>query len=172
MLADQIAPGTRFYGDGVAVSTRIRALYQPSAQRAPTMDTKVLWSLVSLLRLNHGSLVGGGAGVKTLREMLMLFAGHSARDQVQIRGIRRLATNAATARLGSDTWRGHCRGTDVELEFDADAFAGTSPLVLAGVLARFFALYTSANSFVRLSVWRGGELWMQWPAMTGRQCLI
>jgi type VI secretion system protein ImpG len=44
--------------------------------------------------------------------------------------------------------------------------------MLAAVLAHFFALYTTANSFVRLAVWRGGELWKQWPAMTGRQCLI
>jgi type VI secretion system protein ImpG len=44
--------------------------------------------------------------------------------------------------------------------------------VLAGVLSRFFALYTTANSFVRLSVRQGGEQVMRWPAMSGRQCLI
>lgn len=171
-LADQIGPGTRFYGDGIAASTVIRALYQPSAQRAPVAATKALWSLVSLMRLNHQSLVQGSASVSTLRRMLMLFAGSSARDQVQIRGIERLRAAGAMARIGSDTWRGHCRGTDIELEFDADAFAGTSPLVLAAVLARFFSLYTTANSFVRLTVVRHGEVWKQWPAMTGRQCLI
>jgi type VI secretion system protein ImpG len=172
LLAEQIAPGTRFYGDGVASSTLIRALYQPSAQRAPSMANEAMWSLVALLRLNHRSLVDGSTGAATLREMLMLFAGSSARDQVQIRGIKRVSASIGTARIGSDSWRGFCRGTDIELEFDRDAFAGTSPLVLAGVLARFFALYTSANSFVRLSVARGTETWMQWPAMTGRQCLI
>lgn len=171
-LADQIGPGTRFYGEGVAASTVIRALYQPSAQRAATVASRALWSLVALQRLNHRSLVDGSAGVATLREMLALFAGDSARDQVQIDGIARLSATVGTARVGSDTWRGYCRGTDIELEFNRDAFAGSSPLVLAGVLARFFALYTSANSFVRLSVCRGGEPWMQWPAMTGRQCLI
>lgn len=171
LLAEQIGPGTRFYGDGVAASTTIRALYQPSVQRPPTMANHALWSLVSLLRLNHRSLVDGSTGADTLRDMLLLFAGGSARDQVQIRGIKRLAARAGTARVGSEGWRGHCRGTDIVLEFDTDAFAGTSPLVLAGVLARFFALYTTANSFVRLSVVRHGEPWMQWPAMTGRQCL-
>jgi type VI secretion system protein ImpG len=172
MLAEQISPGTRFYGDGVSTSTRIRSLYQPSAQRTPVMDAKALWSLVALLRLNHRSLVDGTNGVQTLQQMLMLFAGDSARDQAQVRGVKSMAASVATARLGNDIWRGHCRGTDIVLEFDADAFVGTSPLVLAGVLSRFFALYTSANSFVRLAVTRGGEPWMQWPAMTGRQCLI
>jgi type VI secretion system protein ImpG len=171
-LADQIGPGTRFHGDGIAASTVIRALYQPSAQRAPVAAAKALWSLVSLMRLNHHSLVHGSASVPTLRRMLMLFAGSSARDQVQIRGITHLCATSAMTRIGSDAWRGHCRGTDIELEFDADAFAGTSPLVLAAVLARFFALYTTANSFVRLSVVRRGEVLKQWPAMTGRQCLI
>lgn len=171
-LAEQIAPGTRFYGEGISTSTDIRALYQPSAQRPPVMEAKALWSLVALLRLNHRSLVDGTTGVHTLQQMLMLFAGDSARDQAQVRGVKSMAASVATARLGNDTWRGHCRGTDIVLEFDADAFVGTSPLVLAGVLSRFFALYTSANSFVRLAVTRGGEPWMQWPAMSGRQCLI
>jgi type VI secretion system protein ImpG len=172
MLAEQIAPGTRFFGAGVSTSTCIRTLYQPSVQRAPVMAAKALWSLVSLLRLNHRSLVDGSNGVQTLQQMLMLFAGDSARDQAQVRGIKSLRASMATARLGSEVWRGHCRGTDIILEFDADAFVGTSPLVLASVLSRFFALYTAANSFVRLSVWRSGEPWMQWPAMSGRQCLI
>jgi type VI secretion system protein ImpG len=172
MLAEQIAPGTRFFGAGVSTSTGIRTLYQPSAQRAPVMAAKALWSLVSLLRLNHRSLVDGSNGVQTLQQMLMLFAGDSARDQAQVRGIKSLIASMATARLGTEVWRGHCRGTDIVLEFDADAFVGTSPLVLASVLSRFFALYTAANSFVRLSVWRSGEPWMHWPAMSGRQCLI
>jgi type VI secretion system protein ImpG len=172
LLAEQIGPGTRFYGDGVAASTMIRSLYQPSPQRPPTMANQALWSLVTLLRLNHRSLADGTTGAATLREMLALFAGGSEREQRQIEGIRSLVAKVGTARLGNDSWRGHCRGTDIELVFDTGAFAGSSPLVLAGVLARFFALYTSANSFVRLSVRRNGEPWMQWPAMTGRQCLI
>jgi type VI secretion system protein ImpG len=171
-LAAQVTPDTRFWGTGVAASTVIRALYQPSAQRPPAMDSDALWALVGLLRLNHRSLVDGSTGAATLREMLALFAGGSARDEVQIRGVRRLTASAGTARIGAEGWRGHCRGTDIALEFDADAFAGSSPLMLAAVLAHFFALYTTANSFVRLAVWRGGELWKQWPAMTGRQCLI
>ena len=171
-LAEQIGPGTRFYGEGIATSTMIRALYQPSMQRPPVLEAKAMWSLVSLLRLNHRSLVDGTTGVQTLRQMLMLFAGDSARDQAQVRGIKSMVAAPASARLGRDTWRGHCRGTDITLEFDGDAFVGTSPLVLAGVLSRFFALYTSANSFVRLGVTRNGEHWMQWPSMSGRQCLI
>lgn len=172
LLAEQVLPGTRFWGDGVAASTVIRAVCQPSAQRQPALGNDALWALVALLRLNHRSLADGTNGAATLRDMLSLFAGDSPRDQRQARGIKRLQSQPATARVpGQDSWRGQCRGTRVNLEFDNAAFDGTSPLVLAGVLARFFALYTTANSFVRLTVVRGDETWKEWPAMAGRQCL-
>lgn len=171
-LATQITPGTRFYGSGVSSSTQIHNLYQPSAPRPPVMSSKSMWSMVSLLRLNHRSLVEGSNGVRNLQQMLLLFAGDSAHDQAQIRGIKSLKATKATARLGQEYWRGHCNGTQITIEFDLEAFVGSSPLVLAGVLSRFFALYTSANSFVQLSVQRDSELWMNWPAMSGRQCLL
>jgi type VI secretion system protein ImpG len=174
LLAGQVTPGTRFYGDGIAKSTVIRVLYHPSAQRPPALDSEVLWALVSLLRLNHRSLVDGSAGVATLREMLGLFASDAARDAKQISGIKTLTATPGTARIAgaAGSWRGHCRGTDIAIEFDTAAFAGASALMLAGVLARFFALYTTANSFVRLTVVRNGETWMEWPPMTGRQALL
>lgn len=175
-LASQVSPGTRFYGDGIAASTDIRALYHPSAQRPPTMESEALWALVSLLRLNHRSLVDGSAGVASLREMLGLFASDNGRDAVQIRGIRSLKASPGSARItgtaSTGAWRGHCRGTEIAIEFDTDAFAGSSPLMLASVLSHFFALYTTANSFVRLTVLRNGETWMAFPPMTGRQALI
>jgi type VI secretion system protein ImpG len=175
-LAAQVTPGTRFYGDGIAKSTDIRALYHPSAQRAPALDSSALWALVSLLRLNHRSLVDGSAGVASLKEMLALFASDTAQDAKQISGIKSLTATPGTARMTGNgamgSWRGHCRGTDIAIEFDTAAFAGSSALMLAGVLARFFALYTTANSFVRLTVVRNGETWMEWPPMTGRQALL
>jgi type VI secretion system protein ImpG len=171
-VAEQMPPGVRMLGVAIPSSLQIRTLYEPTAQRDPVMSSQALWALVSLLRLNHRSLVDGTTGVQTLKDILMLFAGDSARDQTQVRGIKRLQASAATAQLGGPTWRGLCRGTAVSLEFDLDAFAGNSPLVLAGVLARFFALYTTVNSFVRVKVERNGELWKQWPALSGRQSLL
>ena len=44
-LAEQLPPGARFFAEGVSSSTRVRALYQPSAQREPVMGARALWAL-------------------------------------------------------------------------------------------------------------------------------
>jgi type VI secretion system protein ImpG len=44
--------------------------------------------------------------------------------------------------------------------------------MMSAVLARFFAMYTSINSFVQLGVNRGDEVWKQWEPMSGRQLVL
>lgn len=171
-LAEQVPVGARMVIEGVSQSTHVRCLYEPTAQRDPPLGSETLWRLVSLLTLNHQSLVDGSTGRDQLREMLSLFTSDSKRDHEQIRGIRALDARSITARIGADAWRGHSRGTEVVLEFDDEAFVGGSPLLMAAVLARFFAMYTSVNSFVRLAVRRGDEVWKQWQPMSGRQTIL
>lgn len=176
-LAEQIAAGTRLRAEGLSSALQVQCLYPPTPQRDAPLAGEAMWRLVALLRLNHGSLVGTtGAGpaqgAEALRSMLRLFADDSARDLAQIRGLRSLHARPCTARIGQDAWRGHCRGTDVQLEFDEDAYVGGSPLLLAAVLARFFALYTTLNSFVRLTVRRRDETWKQWAPISGHQTLL
>jgi type VI secretion system protein ImpG len=171
-LASQLRPQSRLKAENVSSALLITCLYEPSEQRDPPLSGATLWRLVSLLRLNHQSLVGGNNGVQTLRDMLTLFSSNSSRDLAQIKGVRSLEARSVTARLGSDAWRGFCRGTEVQLEFDETAFVGGSPLLLSAVLARFFALYTTVNSFVRLTARRNGEDWKRWEPMCGHQHLI
>ncbi len=171
-LAEQVPIGARMVVEGVSQSTRVKCLYEPTAQSDPPLGSETLWRLVSLLTLNHQSLVDGSTGRDQLREMLTLFASDSKRDHEQIRGIRELQARSITARVGADAWRGYCRGTEVILEFDEEAFVGGSPLMMSAVLARFFAMYTSINSFVRLEVRRGDETWKQWEPMSGRQLVL
>jgi type VI secretion system protein ImpG len=116
--------------------------------------------------------VSGATGRAQLQEMLRLFASDGTREQDQIRGIRSVEARSVTAHVGSDAWRGYCRGTEVTVEFDPESFVGGSPLLMGAVLARFFAMYTSVNSFVRLVVRRGDEIWKQWEPMTGCQQLL
>ncbi|WP_325345702.1 type VI secretion system baseplate subunit TssF [Xylophilus sp.] len=171
-LAEQVPPGARLIAEGPSQPTQVRCLYEPTPQHDPPLGSESLWRLVSLLTLNHQSLVDGSTGREQLREMLLLFASDSRRDHAQIRGIAGLSARGVTAHVGTEAWRGYCRGTQVTLDFDEDAFTGSSPLMLAAVLARFFALYTSVNSFVRLAARQGGEVRRQWPPMTGRQIVL
>ena len=183
-LAAQIPAGARMAAEGLSSGLTVRCLYQPSPQRAAAVAADTLWRLVSLLRLNHQSLLGasadpvddeGGAhrtdSAAALRHMLGLMAGGDDGDAAQLRGLRSLVAKPATARLGPDAWRGWCRGTDVQLTLDTEAFVGGSALLLSAVLARFLALYTTVNSFVRLSAVGDAGLLRQWPAIAGRQVL-
>ena len=117
-------------------------------------------------------MVSGETGRNQLREMLSLFASDHNRDLEQIRGITGLSAHGVTRRIHGDAWRGYCRGTGVRLELDPDAFAGSSPVLFSAVLARFFALYTTINSFVQLGIYRGEECLTLWPPISGTQELI
>ena len=171
-LAEQVPAGAVLRAEGPPQPTLVRCLYQPTGQRDPPLGSETLWRLVSLLTLNHQSLVDGSTGREKLREMLLLFASDSQRDHAQIRAITGLTARSVTAHVGTQAWRGYCRGTQVTLDFDEEGFVGASSLMLSAVLARFFAMYTTVNSFVRLSVQRGDETRKQWPPMTGRQVLL
>lgn len=171
-LAEQVPVGARLVAEGPPQPTRVRCLYEPTPQRDPPMDSETLWRLVSLLTLNHQSLVDGSTGCTQLREMLTLFASENRRDYAQIRGIANLSARSVTAHIGSQAWRGFCRGTEVSLEFDEEAFVGGSSLMMSAVLARFFAMYTSVNSFVQLAVRHSDEIRKRWDPMTGRQVVL
>ena len=171
-LAEQVPIGARMIAEGISKTATVRCLYGPTPQRNPPLGSETLWRLVSLLTLNHQSLVDGSTGRDQLREILTLFASDSTRDHEQIRGIKGLRARSVTGRVGYEAWRGFCRGTEVALEFDEEAFVGSSQLLMSAVLARFFALYTSVNSFVQLRAHRGDEIWKQWEPMSGRQLVL
>lgn len=171
-LAEQVTPQTRIRGEGISNGLTISCIIEPSRQRTPPLGSNTVWRLASLLTLNHHSLVSGDTGRDRLRELLSLFASDHHRDLEQIRGISGLSARAVTRQIGLHAWRGHCRGTGVRLEIDPDAYVGSSSVLFSAVLARFFALYTTVNSFVELGVWRGDECLVQWKPMSGAQELV
>jgi type VI secretion system protein ImpG len=174
-LVEQLTPGTRLRAEGLSAALHVECLYPASRQRPAPLAAQAMWQLIALLRLNHGSLVHARDPedqAETLRGLLTLFSDRSAHDIAQIRSVRHLSARPSTIRIGQDAWRGYCRGTEVELEFDEEAFISGSPLLLSAVLARFFALYTTLNVFARLTVNRRNEIWHQWPPITGYQPLL
>jgi type VI secretion system protein ImpG len=125
-LAEQVPIGARMVAEGISQTASVRCLYEPTAPRSPPMGSETLWRLVSLLTLNHQSLADGSTGKEQLSEILMLFASDSTRDHEQIRGIKALRARSVTGKVGDSAWRGYCRGTEVHLGFDDEAFVGGS----------------------------------------------
>lgn len=171
-MAELVPSGARLIGEAISSSIQVTNLYEPVTQRDALTSSKSVFSLIEILRLNHHSLIEGDGGAEKLRELLFLFAGESSKNQVQVRGIKSLRSKPSVARIGRDTWRGHCVGNDIWLDLDEEAYVGGSTLMFAGVLARFFALYTTANSYTRLGLLRNGEVRRLWSPMAGWQCLI
>ncbi len=172
-LAEQVPVGATLVPEIAAPSSRITCLYEPTRQVSPPLGGRMQWRLISMLSLNNISLLDPDVGLEALREMLALYnVTDAARANAQIRGIRGMSCASVVGRIGREGWRGFCRGFEITLEFDEGAYVGSSPLMLAAVLNRFFALYTSVNSFTRVVVKRGEEEWKRWQPMTGRQPVL
>lgn len=171
-LAEQVPVSTKLIAEGAAQPTRTRLLYEPSIERDPPLGSDALWKLNSLLSLNHLSLINSKDGLLRLRELLNLFSSDSRRDHAQIKGIASLAAHSTAAHTGPQSWRGFCRGTQINLEFDEESYVGGSSLLMSAVLAHFFAMYTAMNSFVQVAALRSGEVRRQWKPMSGHQRVL
>lgn len=174
-LAEQLMTGALLQTDVAAPVSRIVCLLKPTPQISPPTDGSTLWRLISHLSLNYLSFTSGEEGLKALREILKLYcpSEHSAAHQ-QIQGIREMALRPSVQRITQHSWRGFCRGTEVALTFDENAYVGGGAFLLASVLNRFFALYTSLNSFTQLvikSQQREG-VWKRWQPMAGDQTVL
>lgn len=128
------------------------------------------WRLMSHLMLNHLSLFDNGGAA--LKDILSLYA---FRDNPETRqlvdalvGIR--AQNS-TARLGNG---GMVPGTNITLEFDPAAIDRPAAFLFGSVLDRFFGLYTSINTFTRLTVSMKGQSRpiATWPARAADRPLL
>ena len=167
--------GALLQTDVAAPVARIVALTKPTQQLAPPSDGSTLWRLISHLSLNYLSFSTGEESLTALREILKLYctSEHAAAHQ-QIQGLKEMSLRPTVQRVGSQAWRGFCRGTEISLTFDENAYVGGGAFLLASVLNRFFALYASVNSFTQLvlkSQQREG-VWKRWPSMAGDQAVL
>lgn len=137
------------------------------------------WRLIAHLSLNHLSLTGE-RGLDALKEILRLYDFRNSAETLRmIDGITGLSTARgaarAPARPGDPPWAdAMCRGIDIRLEFDPAHFVGSSIYLFAMVLDHFFSLYTTINSFTRLTATVRAQpgILRTWPARAGdRQVL-
>ena len=137
--------------EGAAEVTVVHCITPLAGTLRPAPAQRSAWRLISQLTLNHLSLTGGPDGADALREILRL---HDRRDVPETHALLdalvSVGSTRATARLpGSGAM---VRGLDVTIEMDARRVESGGVYLFAVVLDRFLALYTSINSFSRLTV--------------------
>jgi type VI secretion system protein ImpG len=153
---------------------RVQCMTPPTPTFRRHLGRRNLWPLISQLSLNHLSILNTSDAVDALREMLTL---NDPKESVQTRnlinGLTAVSAGPCVERLGE----AFVRGTEVHLTFDDEKFRGDSAYLFASTLARFFSMYTSLNSFVRLSANtmarqnQGVRNWT-WQAEIGNRFLV
>lgn len=139
----------------------------------PPTGKGALWRLISHLSLNHLSLVEDGR--EALQEILRLYEYASfSHLQKQIAGISGLTHKREFARLISENGITFARGVAIDIELDEEQFVGAGAYLFAAVIERFLALYTTMNSFSRLTARtrQRKEVLGKWSPRAGRQILI
>ena len=129
--------------------------------------------MISHLSLNHLSLVEDGR--EALQEILRLYEYASfSHLQKQIAGISGLTHKREFARLISENGITFARGVAIDIELDEEQFVGAGAYLFAAVIERFLALYTTMNSFSRLTAHsrQRKEVLGKWSPRAGRQILI
>lgn len=172
-LAERLPPDAILQTDAAALQ-RIVCLGKTTPEIVPPLGGQALWRLISHLSLNYLSLAGGPESRDALREIVRLYSHGSPSAEQQIHGIEELSHRRVVRRMGGEAWRGFCRGSEITVTFDEDAYVGASAFLLASVLNHFFALYASINSFTRMvarSRQREG-VWKEWPPMAGRRLVL
>ncbi len=162
---------------------------KPTRYREPAVRGKQPWELVSHLTLNFSTLgkndkrpsnQGAQASfekenVLMIQNLLRMYCdADNLSHQAVVDSIQDLATEGSVAHTGKDAWRGFTKGMKIILTVDENRLDHTSLFLLGEIFHRFFALYTTINSFVSLELCSNqrDEALKLWPPMTGERALL
>jgi type VI secretion system protein ImpG len=160
---------------------RVKCVRNPTQPLRPPAPRGRYWHLVSHLNLNHLPFTADGQGLESLRGILGLYdltdpasdPQMAAQARQAIDGLVGVRGERAVSWVGGETG-GMVRGTKITVELDETKFVGSSAVLFAALLERFFALAVSANSFSQLVArfrQRDGIL-KAWPPRAGDLPLI
>jgi type VI secretion system protein ImpG len=158
---------------GYAAAKTVTALRRPTPSTAPSGGKEHFWRLISLLSLNYLSL--NEEGRAAMQEILRLHnMSDSTASENQVGSILKMKSSPNFALVDSAYGLIPARGTQVEMEFDEQQFAGSGLYVFAAVLDRFLAGYASMNSFSQLTARSTlrKEAMGKWPPRAGTQALM
>jgi type VI secretion system protein ImpG len=152
----------------------VHCLVAPTPTLRRHLGRRNLWPLISQLSLNHLTLTNSPDAAEALREILKL---NDVRDSVQsknlIAGLESVTTERCVQRVNGAI----ARGTQIRLLLEDDNFSGDSAFLFSLIMNQFFGMYTTVNSFTKLSATTNlreshKEDWWQWPAQVGEQALV
>jgi type VI secretion system protein ImpG len=162
-----------FEVEGIGAIKGAIALRKPTPTLRPPMGRNALWRLISHLSLNYLSIVEDGK--EALQEVLRLYNFSDSADlDKQIAGIVGVSSKRHFARINSESGIAFARGTQVQMEFDEEDFAGSGVYLFGAVIDHFLGLYASLNSFSQLVVKtrQRREVLKQWPPRAGQTILM
>jgi type VI secretion system protein ImpG len=160
---------------GASSVVRIMPLSSPTETLRPPPRGQRFWRLISHLSLSHLSVVGGAEGAGVLREVLRLYdLRDSSETRAVIAAVTAVSAVPGTARLPGARFGSFCRGLDVRLTFEPQAWQAAGLYLLGSVLERFLALHGSVNGFVRCAAVLQGrsDPVARWPARAGTRSLL
>lgn len=154
----------------------IRCLTGPTKPIPAQRLDGTMWDLVNHLSLGYVSLgeLGETKAAAALRVALGMYVDESRRQlRRQIQGLLSLRVSPTVRRVDSSGPITFARGVKLELEFDEEAFPGSSFFVLGMVLEEFFSRYVSINSFAEtvISSHQKGIV-VSWPPRAGTKQFI
>ena len=138
--------------------------------REATHPGPLMWRLINLLSLNHLGLTDRSDDDRAggLRELLGLFADLTdTLSEAQVRGVNSVSSRPIVRRLRQANGFNAARGIEITVTLDEKGYDG-GVMALGMALDRFFAEYTSVNSFTQTvvaTVQRG--VIMRWPPRSG-----
>ena len=141
------------------------------------------WKLINLLSLNHLSIADPDnpeKSVEALRQLLRLQI-HSERvgdSNAHLRALNTQIDHGLQAVEAKDITEAiyvegritYIRGLQIKVTLEEASFGKQSPFLFGSILDKFFAKYSSINSFTQTVIYtlERGEI-MKWPARTGTQ---
>lgn len=148
----------------------------PSRPQSALREGPIAWRLLSLLSLNHLSLMDSSPedGALALREIMSVFAMTAdVGMKRQIEGLRSVGTRPVVRRHPMPGPIAFGRGLQIRLLVDEMSFEGGSATLLGSILHQYFARHVSMNTFVEteLSSLTRGDL-MRWSPRLGTRSLL
>ena len=182
-LVQQMRIGTQLQLVGEGPANHAILVTKPTRYHEPAVRGKQPWELVSHLTLNFSNLgrssttTGGvdNENVLMIQNLLRMYCEtDNLSHQSLIDSIIDLRTEKSVAHTGRDAWRGFTQGMKLTMTVDEGLLDQTSVYLLGEVFQRFFALYTTINSFVSLELKSNqrDEALKVWPPMTGEKALL